>query len=369
MGGSALARVGGVTVRELITHRVDAPLHTPFVTALRAVHAIESLLVEVVDSDGRSGWGEGPATWKVTGDSVDGMLAAVAGPLRAVVVGQDADDVARTVYEVEHALVGNTGAKSAVDCALHDLAARRLGVPLPRLLGSSTLRLSTDVTVAAGPVEDMAAAAADRVSEGFGVLKVKVGDGTADDVERLSRIRAAVGPAVRVRLDANQGWTPREAVRMIRAMADAGVDLELVEQPVAAGDLDGLAFVTAHADTPVLADESVCSAADLVEVVRRRAADLVNVKLAKCGGIGPARRLLAVAQATGTGVLLGSMMESHVGVGAAASLAAVSRSAAVDDLDAAWWLSASPIRGGLRYDGSTVVLPDAPGLGIDGLAR
>ncbi len=357
-----------MTISEVFAHRVSAPLHTPFVTAIRTVRVVESVLAEVVDSDDRSGWGEGPQTWKITGDSVEGMVAAVSGPLRDALLGRDGDDLAGTVHDVQRALVGNFAAKSAVDCALHDLAARRLGVPLPRLLGSGTLRLPTDVTLAAGSADDMAAAAVDRVKEGFAVLKVKVGDGSADDVERLSQIRAAVGPTVRVRLDANQGWTPRDAVRAIRAMEDAGVDLELVEQPVAAGDLDGLAFVTAHIDTPVLADESVWSARDLLEVVRRRAADLVNIKLAKCGGIGPARRMLAVAEATGTGVLLGSMMETQVGVGAVASLATGSRSAGVDDLDAAWWLAASPVRGGLRYDGATVVLPDAPGLGIDGLA-
>lgn len=369
MGGAAVARVGGVTIRQVVAHRVSAPLHTPFVTAIRTVQVIDSVLVELIDSDGRSGWGEGAATWKITGDSVDGMLAAITGPLRDAVLGRDGDDLAASVYGVEHAVVGNPAARAAVDCALHDLAARRLGISLPRLLGSRTLQLPTDVTLAAGPADEMATAAATRVKEGFGVLKVKVGDGTADDVDRLVRIRAAVGPAVQVRLDANQGWRPREAVRAVRAMEDAGVDLELVEQPVAGGDLDGLAFVTARVNTPVLADESVWSARDLLEVVRRRAADLVNIKLAKCGGIAPARRLLAVAEATGTGVLLGSMMETPVGVGATASLATVSRSAGVDDLDAAWWLASSPVRGGLRYDGATVVLPDAPGLGIEGLAR
>lgn len=357
-----------MTICELVTHRVTAPLHTPFVTAIRTVHAIESVLVEAVDSDGRSGWGEGAATWKITGDSVEGMLAAVSGPLRDALLGRAADDLADTLYEVQHAIVGNPAAKAAVDCALHDLAARRLGASLPQMLGSRTRRLPTDVTLAAGSAEDMAAAAVKRTREGFGVLKVKVGDGAADDVDRLCQIRAAVGPEVRVRIDANQGWTPRQAVRAIRSMEDAGIDLELVEQPVTSGDLDGLAFVTAQINTPVLADESVWSARDLLEVVRRRAADLVNVKLAKCGGIGPARRLLAVAEATGVGVLLGSMMETHVGVGATASLATVSRSAGVDDLDAAWWLSSSPVRGGIWYDGATVVLPDAPGLGIEGLA-
>jgi len=357
-----------VSIREVRAHRVSVPLHTPFVTAIRTVHAVDSVLVEIVDADGRSGWGEGPATWRVTGDSVAGIEAAVTGPLRHTVLGRQPDDLVDVCAAVESAIVGNTAAKAAVDCALHDLAARRLGVPLPRLLGSSGLRVPTDVTLAAGPAQDMALAAKERTSEGFGVLKVKAGDGTADDVDRLRLIRAAAGPGAVLRVDANQGWTPREAVRAIRAMEDAGLDLELIEQPVAAGDLAGLAFVTAHVSTPVMADESVWSARDLLEVIRRRAADLVNVKLAKCGGIGPARRLLAVAQAAGTGVLLGSMMETHVGVGAVASLATVSRSAGVDDLDAAWWLSRSPIIGGLRYEGAQVVLPDAPGLGISGLA-
>jgi len=356
-----------VTIAELRTHRIRVPLHTPFVTAIRTVHAVESVLVEVVGADGFSGWGEGAATWKVTGDSVASIEAAAAGPLRQAVIGRSADDLSALLRNVERAVVGNRAAKSAVDCALHDLAARRLGIPLARFLGSAARRVSTDVTLAAGPVESMATAAAERVAEGFDVLKVKVGDGTADDVQRLGRIRDAAGPDVRLRIDANQGWTPRAAVRAVRAMEDAGLDLELVEQPVAAGDLEGMAFVTARINTPVLADESVWSAGDLLEVVRRRAADLVNVKLAKCGGIGPALRLLAVAQATGTGVMLGSMMETHVGVGAVASLATVTESANVDDLDAAWWLSASPVRGGIRYDAATVVLPDAPGLGIDGL--
>lgn len=357
------------TIRRVQSHPVRVPLHTPFVTAIRTVHAVESVLVEITDSDGCAGWGEGAATWKITGDSVAGMQAAVEGPLREVLVDRDPGDLAELVLRVQAAVVGNPAAKSAVDCALHDLAARRLGVSLPRLLGSSRLRIATDVTLAAGPAAEMAAAATLRVRDGFGVLKVKVGDGTADDLDRLRAIRAAAGPEVQLRIDANQGWSARQAVRIIRGMEDAGLGLELVEQPVAAGDLAGLAFVTERVGTPVLADESVWTAADLLEVVRRRAADLVNIKLAKCGGLGPALALLAVARTAGIGVLVGSMMESHVGVGATASLATVSGSAGVDDLDAAWWLAESPVRGGLRYEGAEVVLPDAPGLGIDGPAR
>lgn len=348
-------------------HHVTAPLHTPFVTALRRTSAVESLLVEVVDSDGRSGWGEAPQVWRVTGESMAGAAAACAGPLAAAIGGRDPDDLAALVTDVAAAVPGNLNAKAAIDVALHDLAAQGLGVPLVRLLGGTALRVPTDVTLAAGAPDDLGAAARQRVADGFSVLKAKVGTDAAGDVARVRAIREAVGPDPLIRLDANQGWTPREAVRVIRALEDAGTDVEFVEQPVAAADLDGLAWVADRVDTPILADESVFGVRDLVEVIRRRAADLVNVKLAKCGGVAPARTLLELARSYGLGTMVGSMMEGPVGVGAAASLVAAAGTTLVDDLDAAWWLASSPVDGGLRYEGADVVLPDAPGLGISGL--
>jgi L-alanine-DL-glutamate epimerase-like enolase superfamily enzyme len=125
--------------------------------------------------------------------------------------------------------------------------------------------------------------------------------------------------------------------------------------------------VTASIDTPTLADESVHGVRDLLAVIERRAADMVNVKLVKCGGLGPARTLLELATEAGLGTMVGSMMETHVGVGAAASLVAAYPTTAVSDLDAAWWLARPPVTGGVTYDGPVVHLPDAPGLGIDGV--
>ncbi len=350
------------------THRVTAPFHTPFVTALRRAETIESLLVEVVDEEGRSGWGEAAEVWRVTGESVAGAEAACRGPLARVIVGRDPDELAPLSASVATAMPGNYNAKAAVDVALHDLAARRLGIPLVRLLGGTSLRVSTDVTLAAGAADEIAAAAANRVADGFTVLKAKVGTDASTDLARVKAIREAAGPGIRIRLDANQGWTPREAVRVIRSIEDAGLDVELVEQPVTAADISGLAWVSDRVDTPILADESVFGVRDLAEVVQRRAADLVNVKLAKCGGLGPARTLLELARSFGVGTMVGSMMESPIGVGAAASLVAAHGTTVTSDLDAAWWLAHSPVKGGMSYEGTSVVLPDAPGLGVTGLA-
>ncbi len=355
-------------VVEIATQRVSVPLHTPFVTALRRTETTDTVLVRVTDSDGVTGWGEAPQVWQVTGESLAGAEACIAGPLAAVVEGTDADDLAATCRAVAGAVAGNHGAKGAVDVALHDLAARRRGVSLPVLLGSTTLRVATDVTLAAGDADALAETARKRVGEGFSVLKMKVGTDAATDAARVAAVRDAVGPEVGIRLDANQGWTPRDAVRVISTLEDLGLGVELVEQPVAAADLEGLAWVTARVGTPVMADESVYGLRDLVEVIRRRAADLVNVKLAKCGGLTTGRTLLELARAHGMGTAIGSMMETHVGLGAAASLAAACGTTVVADLDAAWWSRESPYVGGMTYDGATVVLPDAPGLGIGGLA-
>ena len=349
------------------THRVEAALRFPFVTALRSTSRIRSLLVELVDEDGRVGLGEAPEVWQVTGASVAGAEACVQQLLAPLLRGRDPDDLVATGRAVRRAVAGNESAVAAVDVALHDLAARRLDVPLHRLLGGASRRVPTDVTLSAGTAQELAAAARARVGEGFTALKVKVGragDGPEAEVRRVRAVREAAGPDTRIRLDANQGWTPRDAVRAIHGLEDADLAVELVEQPVHRADLDGLAWVSDRVHTPILADEAVFSARDLVEVIRRRAADLVNVKLAKCGGLGPARALLGMAEAAGMGTLVGSMMETAVGVTAAASLVAGCGTTAVSDLDAAWWVADSPVRGGPLYSAGALELPASAGLGI-----
>ncbi len=355
-------------ISQVRCHRMIADLHTPFVTALRSTTTVQSTVVELITDDDQHGFGEAPQVWRVTGESLASSDACLSGPLRDVVLGRSPDDLRDLLRAVEDAVAGNHGAKAAMDVALHDLAARRLGVSLTRLLGGASHRVPTDVTISAGDPGQLGADAAKRVGDGFTVLKLKVGTDPVTDVERVAAVRDVVGPDVAIRVDANQGWTPRQAVTAIRAIEDSGAGLEFVEQPVPAYDLEGLAAVTAAVDTPVMADESCFGLRDLSAVIERRAADLVNVKLAKCGGLRTATAMVELAAAHGMGVIVGSMMEGPIGVGAAASLVAAYGTTTTSDLDAAWWLSGSPVHGGLTYDRSEVVLPDAPGLGVEGLA-
>ncbi len=346
-----------VAVRTRVVRRA---LHTTFTTALRSTDTIDSVLVEVEDADGVVGHGEAAVVPVVTGEDRASVLADLSGPLRTALVGLEASHLGDALAPLTRAAAG-PGATAGVDIALHDLAARRAGVPLAVLLGGQALGVATDVTVAAGETDRLAATARDRAADGFTSLKLKVGSDATTDLARVQAVRAAVGPDVTLRLDANQGWTPDQAIRLIRALEDAGADIELVEQPVPAADLDGLARVTAAVETPVMADEAVFSLADLTAVIERGAATLVNVKLAKAGGLAPAREQLALAAAHGIGTMVGSMMETGIGVAAAGSLVAAVGTTVVCDLDAAWWLAdgADPV----SYDAGVLHLADSPGLG------
>jgi len=353
----------------LRTHRLAVPLRRPFVTAVRRADALESLVVEAVDSDGRSGWGEAALSWRVTGESAASVEAVVAGPVAEAITGRPVDDPAGAGAAVGGAVARNTAARAAVDEAIWDLAAQERGVPLHALLAGDRAEaraaaIRTDMTISAQDEASALRDAQEQVAAGFRTLKLKAGLDPARDDRVVRALRLGPAAGVDLRVDANQGWSAADAIRLIRGWEDDGIDLELVEQPTAAGDIDALAAVTAAVATPVLADESVWDVRELREITRRRAATMVNVKLAKTGGITAARALAAVADREGVGVLVGCMMESPIGIAAAASLAAALDPAGVHDLDAGLWLATPVVTGGARYDADRLILADAPGLGI-----
>ncbi|MGC2485644.1 MAG: dipeptide epimerase [Acidimicrobiales bacterium] len=363
-------------VEEVVIHRRRLVLTRPFVTAIRTAYDIDAVIVEVRDSDGRSGWGEAPTSWRVTGESVESVTAAVLGPLREVVDGRPTSDPDELSASLARAVARNSSARMALDCALYDLAARDAGVPLFIYLGGRVPSVRTDMTlsavVAGTELDAVRRTARDFVRAGMGTLKVKVGAG-GDDVRTLVAVRDEVGPMIRLRVDANQGWERDDAVRIISALENAGVGLELVEQPVSRDDIEGLAHVTAHVQTPVMADEAIWTRRELLEVIRTHAADMVNVKLAKTGGLREGLDVVRLAQSSGVTPIVGCMAESHVGIAAAAALASVIDSdqlltQTAHDLDGGLLLEHSPVEGGVHYDQDRVELSRGAGTGISGMA-
>lgn len=391
------------------THRVSLPLRFPFVTALRHTDHVETLLVCLDDDAGRSGWGEAPQVWQVTGESVIGAQACVEQMLAPVLIGQPLADWPRLADRVTRAVARNGGAKAAVQTALLDLVCRADGMPLVQLLArggddggrsaahrdrgwgwgsgwdgrsepeiesavesaiesatrEGSVWSATDVTLSAADLARTVQSAVARVGDGFTTLKLKVGTDASADVARVVAVRREVGDGIGLRLDANQGWSREAAVGALRVLEAAGVGVEFVEQPVTGEDIEGLAWVRSRVDTPVVADEAVFTMTDLERVVRLQAADGVNVKLAKAGGPLPAMEQLRFAQQAGLMTMVGSMMESDLGVAAALHVAVAGQASLVADLDAAWWLRRPVPMTGLHYGGAGIVrLDPGPGVGV-----
>ena len=353
-------------ITKIRTGSVVAPLKKPFKTAVRSVDAVRDVIVAVETDSGAVGYGEAPPTGAITGDTTGAILGAIDDHIRPTLMGRDGEDLEGNLTVLDHSIIGNTSAKAALDIALHDLWAQSLGSPLYRLFGGTGRAIETDVTISVNEPDEMAQDAVNAVSQGYKVLKIKVGKEPSKDFDRLAAIRDAVGYEVAIRIDANQGWIPSEAVKILGHMEKAGFDLELVEQPVKGGDLDGMAYVTANTSIPVVADESIWSASDALEIFRRKAADMVNIKLMKCGGLREARRIVAISETFGAQVMLGSMLEGKISVTAAVHLASAYGAVTRIDLDGPLLCASDPVEGGASFVGPGITLGDDPGLGIRG---
>ena len=323
------------------------PTH-PFRIA-RSEHAAYHHWLVRVEQGGEEGWGEAAPSRRY-GETAETVAAALDELLP--LIGDDPYATARVERRLDGHLWENASAKTAISAALHDLIGRRHGLPLYRWLGLDLARVPpTSFTIGIAEPEEMRR----KVEEAapYPILKIKMG--FTGDVEVLERIRAMTDKPIRV--DANEGWTRAAALARLPVREELGV--ELLEQPVPAADREGLALVSGATAIPVVADESCRTTADLAGLLG--VVDAVNVKLAKTGSIGEAVRLMTAARALHFGVFLGCMVESSLGIAAAAHLAPL---ADWVDLDGHLLLSDDPFEGLRLEDGRVLPDPDAPGLGV-----
>lgn len=347
--------------------RISVPLRVPFKTALRQVNSVEDIIVEIHTDTGEVGYGEAPPTGAITGDTTGAIIGAFQDHIIKTLVGRDVEDFENLTRDVQKCIVKNSSAKAAADIALWDLYGKKYGIPVYRMLGASRNQIITDLTISVNSPEEMARDAVNAVERGYDTLKVKVGIDPSLDVERLSAIRAAVGDKPRIRIDANQAWSPKQAVKLLNQMQERGLDIELVEQPVKAHDLEGLKYVTDRSYVPVLADESVFSVEDALKIVQLQAADLINIKLMKCGGLTNALKIATLAEVSGVECMIGCMLEAKVSVNAAVHLACARQIITKVDLDGPVLCSEDPVLGGAVFNEKEITVADEPGLGIRGI--
>lgn len=340
-----------------IQHDISV-VHTthPFVIARGGASEHRLLRVRITDESGVEGWGEA-APNRFYGETLDTALGAL-DRLKPIVEEADPWMLDDVELEMNRALRFNGSVKSAISAALHDLAGKRLGVPVYQLWGLDPAKAPlSSFTIAIAASEDQLRERVMQAAQ-YPVLKVKLG---TDHDERIIRVVRDAAPDKVLRVDANAAWTTKQALAMIDVLVECGV--EYVEQPLPPHDLDGIKFVRDRSALPVICDESCVVATDIPKLVG--VADGINIKLSKCGGLREALKMIATARSHGMMVMAGCMIETSLGITAAAHFAPLLDFA---DFDGAALLSDDPYTGA-TIAGGKIVLPSAPGLGVSANAR
>ena len=346
-------------------------LGTSFKTALRTVDSIESIVLLVETDTNCVGYGEATATAMITGDTNMSIIEAISNYIMPLLIGEDIRNLNKCLGLAQKALVNNFSAKAAVEIALYDLFAQFHNAPLYQLLGGGPKRLATDITISVDYIDKMVSDAKDAIAKGYDCLKVKVGKEYSIDLKRIKAIYSQIKGQALLRLDINQGWTAQQTVNALNHLESIGVELDLIEQPVPAANLRGMRYVTERASTPVMSDESTFGPAEVIELVQGGAADIINIKLMKTGGISDAIKIADIATVFDVECMMGCMLETGVSVIAAAHLASAKSSVVTRvDLDGPSLCAGNPIESDTVFAGPEIVLGDMPGLGIkkiDGL--
>jgi o-succinylbenzoate synthase len=346
--------------------KLTIPLVTPFKTALRSVENIDDLVVIIETNSGEVGYGAAPATPVITGDTHGSVMAAIDTVIKPLLIGRDIAELNDLTNTVQSALIKNTSAKAAVEIALYDLWGKLYKTPLYKLLGGGSNQLKTDITISIDNIDKMISDSQKALAQGFDVLKIKIGKDIYQDIERVKNIYQAVKGKTLIRLDVNQGWTAKQTVFAVQKLDAAGVELELIEQPVRADDLAGMRYVTERILTPIMADESAFGPKEVIELITSGAADIINIKLMKTGGLSNAIKIADICQIYHVDCMIGCMLEGSIGVAAAAHLAAAKSNVITKiDLDGPALGQYDPVHGGVNFNLANISLGDGPGLGIE----
>jgi muconate cycloisomerase len=358
-------------IRSIETIPVKVPIHPEFVIrgSLGLHEESPFLLLRVHTDEGLTGLGEVSCTPVWSGEDSVTAGHIIRNFLEPALTGEDPRDIERLTAKMRRAVAGHPFTKSGVEIALWDILGKSCGLPVYRLLGGAVREtIPIKMSVSGAAPERAAEIATWAMAKGLKALKVKVGIEAESDIVRVKAVRAAIGPGVRLGIDANGGWPVRVAIQTIRRLRDE-CDIYFAEQPVAPLDLQWMADVRRNVTVPVMADESCYTLQDAMAIARAGAADILSVYVGKGGGIGPARKITAVAEAAGLTCTVGSNLELGIASAAMAHLAAASPGIGAEEfpcdilgpLAYEHDLLAEPV----AYKDGAVRVPTGPGLGVE----
>jgi L-Ala-D/L-Glu epimerase len=351
------------TIQSIAVEPLTIPLLEPFTIATGSVSSARNVLITLTLQDGSVGYGECAPFPPSTGESQETALAAAQGCID-LLTGQDAANWRHLSKLIHNLYYAQTTVCTGFEMALLDALTRSYGMPLSVFFGGAGSTVETDLSIPMVTPERGYELARAAVKQGIHLLKIKVGGDVREDVARVEAIREGA-PGVGLMLDANQGYTPNQALLCLEALDERDIRPLLLEQPVHKDDYDGLRYVTEHTTVPVAADESAANAAAVARLLKMGAVNMVNIKLMKAG-IVEALDIAALCRSMHAGLMIGAMIESRLAIAASAHLAAGLGGFAFIDLDTPMLLAEDPFTGGYEQRGSVYDLSRVKsGLGIE----
>ncbi len=341
----------------------EMKLREPYTIAYESIDYAVNVFVRILTSNGIEGLGCAAPDLAVTGETPERVLSGLKAIAEPLLKGRDPLRISKIQEDLKKSIPDQPSLRAAIDMALYDIIGKIAGIPLWKLLGGFRSRIRTSVTIGIKPADEVIRQAQSYLNEGFESLKIKGGLHVDEDIERVLRIRKAVGPKVELRFDANQGYTVEDAVRFVEETRK--VKLELLEQPTPKGKPDQLKRVTESVSVPVMADESLMDLRDAYRLARHDLVDMVNVKLMKVGGIFEALHINSVARAANLEVMVGCMDESALSIAAGLHFALARPNVMYADLDGHLDLIGDPAHGGFVISKGYMYPSEKPGLGIE----
>lgn len=353
-------------ITDIQIEKLKIKLIEPFKIAFAELDYSENLIIKMTTDEGYIGYGEASPFGPVTGETLDGTLC-VLNLFRQGLIGMDPMEIEKIHAMMDSLILGNGSAKCAIDIAIHDIRGKVMNQPLYKVLGGYQNVVQNDITIGISDPQKMAETARRYVTEeGYKILKIKAGINVKDDIFTMKLIREAVGPQIRIRVDANQGYTVSMAVEALNGMKEAGV--EAVEQCLTHWDFEGSAFLRSKIEgIQIMLDESIHSPVDAARACRLGAADILNIKLMKCGGLYRGGQISTIAENFGVTCMVGCMLETKIAITAGISLVASRKNITEADCDSFMYYkdAETGMPGGFVRNQDMFTLSEKPGLGLD----
>jgi L-alanine-DL-glutamate epimerase-like enolase superfamily enzyme len=350
-------------IKSIELYLAEIKLKQVFTTSLGARSATYNVFVKIVSDNGLIGWGECAPNPRINGETA-GTCMQVGQLIGQQLIGRNPCEHDIIMALMDSVIFGNTSIKTALDIACYDLAAKANEQPLYAYLGGNIdKKIFTDYTVSVNNIHQMVSDAKDIKEQGFPAIKVKLGDGKADDIKRIQAIREAVGKEIDIRVDANQGWKANEAIIILNELRELGV--QYCEEPISRRLHYKLKKIRKKSSTPIMADESMFDHHDARYLIKMGHCDMLNIKLGKSSGLFKGMKIIEAAEKVDMKMQIGGFLESRLVITANCHLAHCSGLVQYYDFDSPLFHRIDPINGGVEYQSDWELrLPDSPGLGL-----